>query len=164
MSSIKFTTSPTTMCLYNIEPKTFTHIPSPPSLCFPKFSLPFSLFLAIQISRNIYIVMFVILVHCPLPGSSRFFSFFQQKTPQEFLVVSLFRLPQIILFSIDIARATLICGYSFIRKLNTTSFNFFPFFVNEQIYVDASIINLMIPIIIYFSIQFRSSIKSIQFK
>ena len=73
MSSIKFTTPKTTLFRYNIEPKTIIHIPFHSSLCFPKFSLPFSLFLAIQASCNIYIVMFVILVHCPLPGSSLFF-------------------------------------------------------------------------------------------
>ena len=99
MSSIKFTTPKTTLFRYNIEPKTIIHIPFHSSLCFPKFSLPFSLFLAIHTSCNIYIVMLLILVHCPLPGSSRFFLSFIKKTPQEFLVVSLFRLLQITFFS-----------------------------------------------------------------
>ena len=164
MASIKFTTSPTTLFRYNIKPKTFIHIPFHPSLCFPKSSLPFSIFAAIHTSCNIYIVMFVILVHCPLPGSSRFFLSFIKKTPQEFLIVSLFRLPQISLSSRWILHERYSFSYSFIRKLNTTSFNFLPFFVKEQIYVDANIINLIIPIIIYFSTQSSSSIKFKQFK
>ena len=40
---------------------------------------------AIHTSCNIYIVMFVILVHCQLPGSSRFFLSFIKKHHKNFL-------------------------------------------------------------------------------
>lgn len=40
---------------------------------------------AIHTSCNIYIVMFVIIVHCPLPGSSRFFLSFIKKHHKNFL-------------------------------------------------------------------------------
>lgn len=105
----------------------------PPSLCFPKSFLPFSLFTAIQASCNIYIVMLLILVHCQLPGYSRFFLSFIKKTPQEFLVVSLFRLPQISLSSRWILHERHSFNYSFIRKLNTFSLKFFPHLDTKKI-------------------------------
>lgn len=88
---------------------------------------------AIHTSCNIYIVTLTILVHCPLLGSSRFFLSFIKKTPQEFLVVSLFRLPQISLSSQWILHERYSFSYSFIRKLNIFSLKFFPHLDTKKI-------------------------------
>lgn len=115
----------------NPKPSPIFH---PPIIMLSKiFPSIFPLFAAIHTSCNIYIVTLTILVHCPLPGSSRFFSFFQQKTPQEFLVVSLFRLPQISLSSRWILHEQYGFSYSFIRKLNTFSLKCFPHLDTKKI-------------------------------
>lgn len=117
-----------------IQHRTQNHHPYSIHHCAsPKFSLPFSLFAAIHTSCNIYIVMFVILVHCQLPGSSRFFLSSIKKTPQEFLVVSLLRLPQISLSSRWILHERYSFSYSFIKKLNTFSLKFFPHLYTKKI-------------------------------
>lgn len=69
----------------------------------------------------------------PTPGLFTIFSFFHQKTPQEFLVVSLFRLPQISLSSRWILHERHNFSYSFISKLNTFSLKFFPHLDTKKI-------------------------------
>ena len=69
----------------------------------------------------------------PTPGLFPIFSFFHQKTPQEFLVLSLFRLPQISLSSRWILHERYSFSYSFIKKLNTFSLKFFPHLDTKKI-------------------------------
>ena len=71
----------------------------------------------------------------PLPTSALFpiFSFFHQKTPQEFLVMPLLRLPQITLSSQWILHERYNFSYYFIKKLNTFSLKFFPHLDTKKI-------------------------------
>ena len=110
--------------------------PSPifhPSLCISKiFPSIFPIF------GDTYIVQYL---YCdvghtrplPTPGLFPIFSFFHQKTPQEFLVLSLFRLPQISLSSRWILHERYSFSYSFIKKLNTFSLKFFPHLDTKKI-------------------------------
>lgn len=152
------------MFRYNIKPKTFIHIPFHPSLSLSKIH-PFHF-------PNCGDTSIVQYLYCdvahtrplPTPGLFPIFSFSHQKNTTRISCGVVAPSPANSLSSRWILHERYSFSYSFIRKLNTTSFNFFPFFVKEQIYVDANIINLIIPIIIYFSIQFRFSIKFKQFK
>ncbi len=83
MSSIKFTTPKTTLFRYNIEPRTIIHIP--PIIVLSKIFPSIFPIEAIKTSCNIYIVTLLIIVHCPLPGSSRFFLSFIKKHHKNFL-------------------------------------------------------------------------------
>lgn len=113
----------------NPKPSSIFH----PSLCISKI-FP-SIF---PICGDTYIVQYLYCDVChtrplPTPGLFTIFSFFHQKTPQEFLVVSLFRLPQISLSSQWILHERYSFSYSFIRKLNIFSLKFFPHLDTKKI-------------------------------
>ena len=95
MSSIEFTISPTTMCLYNIETKLLTIFHFTHNYAFQNFPFHFP---PICGDTSIVQYLYCDVAHTrplPTPGLFPIFSFSHQKTPQEFLVVSLLRLPQI---------------------------------------------------------------------
>ena len=128
---IKYVSTSTTVFRYNIEPETIIHIP--PIIMLSKI-FP-SIF---PICGDTYIVQYLYCNVChtrtlPTPGLFTIFSFFHQKTPQEFLVVSLFRLPQISLSSRWILHERNSFSYSFISKLNALSLKFFPHLDTKKI-------------------------------